>query len=206
MKIELSRDWTEFLSALISRRVRFVLVGGHAVSGHAEPRLTEDLDVFVERSATNARRLREALIDFGFGNVVPAVAELARPHKVFMLGHKPWRIDILTSIDGVSFARAWRSRVEAEFVKHPLYVIGRDMLIKNKRAAGRDKDIADVALLELHEPPAPKPLRRARTPKRRRGRSDASIVSRNRRRRARGREPVRGPKHTRSLVRSKIAL
>jgi len=152
VKIELSRDWTEFLSALISRRVRFVLVGGHAVAGHGEPRLTEDLDVFVERSLANAIRIRRALVDFGFGGVAPTAAELARPHKVFMLGRKPWRIDILTSIDGVSFAQAWESRVEAAFAKTPLYVIGRDMLIKNKRAAGRDKDLADVALLEHHAP------------------------------------------------------
>ena len=176
MKIELSRDWTEFLSVLIFRRVRFVLVGGHAVSGHAEPRLTEDLDVFVERTPANARRLRQALVDFGFGNVAPAATDLARPHKVFMLGHKPWRIDILTSIDGVSFEQAWKSKVKAEFAMHPLYVIGRDMLIKNKRAAGRDKDIADVALLELHEP------------------SHAANVSRVRRRKRRGRETKRGRK------------
>lgn len=150
MKIELSRDWTEFLSALISHHVRFVIVGGHAVAGHGEPRLTEDLDVFVERSPANARRIRRALVSFGFGNVAPTPTELARAHKVFMLGRKPWRIDILTSIDGVSFAQVWKSRVEAEFEVAPLYVIGRAMLVKNKRAAGRDKDLADVALLELH--------------------------------------------------------
>lgn len=150
MKIELNRDWTEFLSALISRRVRFVIVGGHAVAGHGEPRLTEDLDVFVERSPANARRLRQALVDFGYGNVAPTEAELARAHKVFMLGHKPWRIDILTSIDGVSFEQAWKSRVKADFIVTPLHVIGRDMLIKNKRAAGRDQDLADVAMLEKH--------------------------------------------------------
>ena len=95
MKVELSRDWTEFLSALISHRVRFVIVGGHAVAGHGEPRLTEDLDVFVERSPTNARRIRDVLVSFGFGNVAPTPTELARPHKIFMLGRKPWRIDIL---------------------------------------------------------------------------------------------------------------
>lgn len=156
MKIELSRDWTEFLSALISRRVRFVIVGGHAVAGHGEPRLTEDLDVFVDRSPANARKLRQALVDFGFGNVAPTEAELARPHKVFMLGRKPWRIDILTSIDGVSFEQAWKSRVKANFVCTPLHVIGRAMLIKNKRAAGRDKDVADVAMLEKHKPKATK--------------------------------------------------
>ena len=163
MKIQLSRDWTEFLSALISRRVRFVLVGGHAVAGHGEPRLTEDLDVFVERSPANARKLRQALVDFGFGHVAPTAAELARPHKVFMLGHKPWRIDILTSIDGVTFGQAWKSRVKAEFKVDPLYVIGRDMLIKNKRAAGRDQDRADVASLVKHAPPRAKRGRRTRS-------------------------------------------
>lgn len=168
MKIELSRDWTEFLSALISHHVRFVIVGGHAVAGHGEPRLTEDLDVFVERSPANARRVREALVSFGFGNVAPTPTELARPHKVFMLGRKPWRIDILTSIDGVSFEQAWKSRVKAEFVVAPLYVIGRSMLVKNKRAAGRDKDLADVALLELHAPRAKKPKRSAAGKPRRR--------------------------------------
>lgn len=71
MKIELNRDWTEFLCALISRRVRFLVIGGHAVAGHGEPRLTEDLDVFVDRDARNAKRLRDALVDFGFGSVAP---------------------------------------------------------------------------------------------------------------------------------------
>ena len=162
MKIELSRDWTEFLSALISHRVRFVIVGGHAVAGHGEPRLTEDLDVFVERSPANARRIRETLVSFGFGDVAPTLTELARPHKVFMLGRKPWRIDILTSIDGVSFEQAWKTRVKAEFAVSPLYVIGRAMLVKNKRAAGREKDLADVAMLALHSPAARKPKRTAK--------------------------------------------
>lgn len=152
MKIELNRDWTEFLCALIARRVRFLVIGGHAVAGHGEPRLTEDLDVFVDRAAENAKRLREALVDFGFGGVAPKPEELSRSHKVFMLGRKPWRIDILTSIDGVSFQEAWVSRVAAQFVATPLYVIGREMLIKNKRAAARDKDLRDVALLEAHAP------------------------------------------------------
>lgn len=162
MKIDLNRDWTEFLCALIARRVRFMLVGGHAVAGHGEPRLTEDLDVFVEPTLANARRLREALADFGFGAIAPPSEELARPDKVFMLGRKPWRIDVLTGIDGVTFRQAWASRVEAEFVTRPLYVLGRATLIANKRAAARDKDLLDVELLERHA-----------TPKRRRRRARA---------------------------------
>lgn len=151
MRIKLNRDWSEFLCALIVHRVRFVLIGGHAVAGHGEPRLTEDLDVFVEPALKNAIRLREALIDFGFGAVSPSASELAQPDKVFMLGRKPWRIDILTGIDGVSFREAWATRVEAQFDAKPLYVIGRDALLKNKRAADRNKDRLDVALLEAHE-------------------------------------------------------
>jgi len=152
VKIELNRDWTEFLCALIDHQVRFVLIGGHAVAAHAEPRLTEDLDVFVEPTLANATRLRAALVDFGFGSVAPSPERLAEPDKVFMLGRKPWRIDILTGIAAVSFAEAWAGRVAADFVKPPLWIIGREALIANKRAAGRDKDLLDVALLERHAP------------------------------------------------------
>lgn len=170
MKIELNPDWTEFLCLLIARRVRFLLVGGHAVAGHGEPRLTEDLDVFVDRSLANARRLRDALVDFGFGAAVPEAKELARPNKVVMLGQKPWRIDVLTDIDGVSFEDAWTSRVEAEFAAKPLYVIGREMLLRNKRAAGRPKDLLDVELLEQHAPTNARPSRKAPTAKKKRTR------------------------------------
>ena len=162
MRVELSRDWNEFLSALISRSVKFVLVGGHAVAAHGEPRLTEDLDVFVEPSAGNAEALRAALVDFGFGAAAPAASELATPGKVWMLDRKPQRIDILTQISGVTFEEACKGRVELQFAKRPLFVIGRVELIRNKRASGRDKDLRDVALLEA----APAP--RKRKPKRKR--------------------------------------
>ncbi|MBI2391573.1 MAG: nucleotidyl transferase AbiEii/AbiGii toxin family protein [Deltaproteobacteria bacterium] len=153
---------------MIARRVRFVLVGGHAVAGHGEPRLTEDLDVFVEPTVVNARRLREALVDFGFGAVAPAVEELARPDRIFMLGRKPWRIDVLTGIDGVSFRTAWASRVEARFEAAPLYVIGRAALLANKLAAGRPKDLLDVAMLEAHAPPRSPARKRAPAKRKRR--------------------------------------
>lgn len=174
MKIELNRDWTEFLCALIARRVRFVLVGGHAVAGHGEARLTEDLDVFADRTLANARRLREALIDFGFGAAVPEATELARPDRIIMLGQKPWRIDILTGIDGVSFDEAWATRVLADFIAKPLYVIGRDMLLRNKRAAGRDKDLLDVSMLEAHASPRPPPAAKKRAAKKKAAKKKAA--------------------------------
>jgi predicted nucleotidyltransferase len=141
------RDWTEFLSALRSESVRFLLIGGHALAFHVEARLTEDLDLFVEATPENAARLERALERFGFGGLVTA-AELTQPDKVFMLGRKPWRIDLLTGVDGVTFEEAWDSRMATSFHGIPIDVIGRDALIKNKRAAGRRKDLMDVALLE----------------------------------------------------------
>jgi hypothetical protein len=161
VKIQLSPDWNEFLSLLISKRVRFLLVGGHAVAAHGEPRLTEDLDVFVDPARANAGRLREALLAFGFGASVPSARELAVPGKIWMLGRKPWRIDVLTKISGVTFARAWRGRVETDFSPPPLFIIGRRELIANKRASGRDKDLRDVAVLQALSSPSPRTRRAA---------------------------------------------
>ena len=97
------QDWKEFLSALLSENTKFLLIGAHALAFHVEARLTEDLDVFVEPSLENAERVLRALARFGFGDTIASADELAIPGRVFMLGVKPWRIDILTGIDGVSF-------------------------------------------------------------------------------------------------------
>lgn len=140
-------DWREFLSLLISKRVRFLIVGGHAVSVHAAPRMTEDLDVFVEASLSNGTRLRRALVDFGFGEAAPSAEQLAIAGKVFMIGVPPWRIDILTEISGVRFETAWRNRVRLRLSVGTVGVISRRDLIRNKRASGRDKDLADLLSL-----------------------------------------------------------
>jgi hypothetical protein len=142
------RDWHEFLSALLSENTRFLLIGAHALAFHVEARVTEDLDVFVEPTVENGERILRALERFGFGGLVTKAEELAVVDRVFMLGVKPWRIDILTGIDGVSFEEAWASREQVDFHGIQLFCIGREALIKNKRAAGRKKDLVDVALLE----------------------------------------------------------
>jgi hypothetical protein len=144
-------DWKDFLQARRSQNTKFLLIGGHALAYHAEARLTEDLDVFVEASPDNAARLRGALIEFGMGEEAPTNEQLMKPQQVFMLGRKPWRIDILTGIDGVSFEEAWEGRLEVDFYGVTLFIIGRDALLKNKRASGRRKDLLDVALLETAE-------------------------------------------------------
>jgi len=80
--------------------------------------------------------------------MIANAGELAVADRVFMLGVKPWRIDILTGIDGVSFDEAWQTRATANFHGIELFIIGREALLKNKRASGRKKDLVDVALLE----------------------------------------------------------
>ena len=140
-------DWNEFLRLLIARRVRFLLVGGHALAVHGRPRHTEDLDVWIATNRTNAAKVRSALADFGFGSVAPSIEALSVPSKVFMLGRIPYRIDILTRIDGLAFDEGWQGRIVTRLGDLDVPVIGERELIKNKLAAGRPKDLADIALL-----------------------------------------------------------
>ncbi|MBK6519536.1 MAG: hypothetical protein IPM79_35380 [Polyangiaceae bacterium] len=144
----LFEDWSAFLRLLTRHRVRFLLIGGHAVSLHARPRHTEDLDLFVEATKANGARVLAALAEFGFASVAPPLELLSRPQKVFMLGRRPYRIDLLTKIDGVSFREAWRGRVVVDLAGLAIPVIGEGALRKNKLASGRPKDLADLALLD----------------------------------------------------------
>lgn len=143
----LFEEWIEFLRALVSAKVKFVLVGGHAVAVHGEPRLTEDLDVLVEPTAANGDRIVAALETFGFGSLAPDASAFVEPRRVFMLGRKPRRIDLLTSIDGVEFAEALDGHIDVLLGGVVVPVIGKAALIANKLAAGRAKDLADVEAL-----------------------------------------------------------
>ena len=163
----LTSDWREFLSLLVSHRVRFLLVGGHAVAVHARPRHTEDLDVFVDPTPANAERVHRVLVAFGYGSVAPPPSKLARGDLVLMLGRKPYRIDVLTALSGVTFSPCWKRRsVITLRAGDEVPVIGRDDLIANKRAAGRPKDLEDARTLERFA--ANRPARAPRAPARRR--------------------------------------
>jgi predicted nucleotidyltransferase len=145
--LRLPPDWREFFESLLAHDVKFLVVGALAVAAHAEPRATEDLDVFVEPTLENARRLRRALLHFGFPSIPPA-EQLQAPGAMLMLGRKPMRIDVLKAIDGVTFDQAWRGHVVVAIEGLRLPVIGVIELLINKRAAGRNKDLRDVDLIE----------------------------------------------------------
>jgi hypothetical protein len=141
-----SRDQAEFVACLARHDVRALIVGAHALAMHAKPRYTRDLDVYVDPSPENARRILTALEEFGFGALGITEADL-RAHRVVQLGHEPNRIDIMTSIDGVTFEEAWSSRVEGTFGGEKVFFIGKAALMRNKAASARPQDLADLDLL-----------------------------------------------------------
>ena len=170
-ELKLTGDWSEFLRLLQKHRVRFIIVGAHALAAHGRPRFTGDLDVFVNATPANARRIYGALCDFGVGALVEerffAAPDLTGAAGL-TIGVPPMRLDILKSISGVTFDEAWRSRVSARFEGKPVAVIGLAAYVKNKRAAGRTKDLLDLALLEEGGIVAARPPSRRKTRSRRR--------------------------------------
>lgn len=146
--MELQKDSREFIRLFLSHKVEFLLVGGYALAFCGAPRFTEDIDFFVRISPENARRIEAALTEFGFGAVGITAADFLELEQVIQLGRAPQRIDLLTSISGVTWGEAWNGRQEVELGGHRVWAMGRDGLIRNKRASGRPQDLADVARLE----------------------------------------------------------
>jgi hypothetical protein len=147
----LPSDWNELIGLLNQHRVRYLVVGAHALAANGRPRATQDLDLFVDRSARNVDRLAGALLDFGFRDLAREAGKFLEPARMVSLGAPPLRIDIMNHIDGVSFREAWRGRVAAQFGDHEVGFLGLAELRKNKSAAGRPKDLADVAILDEME-------------------------------------------------------
>jgi hypothetical protein len=144
---KLQADLKEFIELLNSHHVEYLLVGGHAVAFHGHPRFTGDMDFFIRRTTPNVQRLLAVLNAFGFGSLGITERDLLEPKRILQLGHPPNRIDILTSISDVDFDSAWQSRIESSMDNQPVIIIGWNELLRNKRAAGRQKDLADVAKL-----------------------------------------------------------
>ena len=142
-----SSDFEELFRCLNARSVSAIIVGGHALAFHGRPRFTKDLDVFVAPTEANARRLVQALDDFGFGAVGLRVEDFSQAGRIVQLGVAPNRIDLLTVIDGVTFAEAWEHRVAGHFGDEPVFYLGRDEFIRNKQAVGRPQDLADIDAL-----------------------------------------------------------
>ena len=144
----LSKDWREFLELLNSRGVDYVIVGAQSLAFHGRPRHTGDLDILIRPTPDNARLLLALLNQFGFEQSSFKETDFLQPEQIIQLGRAPSRIDLLTSISGVSTNEAFTSKISAILDGIPVFILGKHALIQNKRAVGRPQDLADLAVLE----------------------------------------------------------
>jgi hypothetical protein len=144
----LSRDFAEMLSALSDAGAEYLIVGAYAMAAHGRPRATGDLDIWVRPTRENAARVLAALRHFGAPLHDVTESDLTMPDVVLQIGVAPYRIDLMTSIDGVDFDTAWPKRTLFDFDGASAAVIAREDLIVNKRATGRKQDLADADHLE----------------------------------------------------------
>jgi hypothetical protein len=142
--MEVQKDFRDLLKLLNAHKVEYLIVGAYALAFHGAPRYTGDMDIYVKPNPTNAQRIMAALNDFGFGSVELSAADFEVEDKVVQLGFPPVRVDIVTSITGVSWEEAVSGRIEGMYGNVPVYYVGREQFISNKRALGRKKDLADL--------------------------------------------------------------
>jgi hypothetical protein len=155
-------DLKELLLVFNANGVEYLVVGGHAVGLHSEPRATKDLDVFIRSSKKNSEAVYRALAIYGapLGDVTPEVFNDGK--SAFQIGVEPYRIDILQQIDGVAFEVAWMDRVQGTLEEGvPASFISREHLIQNKLASGRHIDLHDVDALRGAAEQSPKRESRA---------------------------------------------
>lgn len=140
----LSQDFKEFVILLNEKKIDYLIVGGYAVGVHGYPRYTGDIDIWVKVSDENADKMVSVLDEFGFSSYNLTKADFLNLNNVIQLGHPPVRIDIMMSVDGVSFEEAYPNKVIMNIDGLEINFIGIDDLIANKRATGRGKDLLDI--------------------------------------------------------------
>ena len=141
------QDFKGLLSAFHAQNVKYLIVGGYAVSFHGQPRATRDIDVFIKADPANAKAAYAALLAFGAPLEDFTAEDLSDPRQFIRFGREPLAVDILPGIEGVEFDAAWERRLEGLVDTHSGlkdFFISRDDLIAYKLAAGRMRDLADV--------------------------------------------------------------
>lgn len=147
MGVELPSDFKEFLKLLNEQSVRYLLIGGYAVGYHGYPRATNDMDIWIAIHPDNAKRVVNALREFGFDmpELIPDL--FLQEEKIIRMGNPPMRLEITTSISGVEFEECYSSRVVDILEGVEVNIIDLPHLKLNKKAAGRMKDLADLEYL-----------------------------------------------------------
>src|SRR3990172_7325719 len=149
--MNLPKDFSEFIALLNEKNVRYLLIGGYAVAYHSRPKLTEDIDFWIESTTDNAHKMVSVMNDFGFASLGLTQEDFLIANQVIQLGYPPLRIDLLTNIAGLDFESSFKRCViiEIDSLKIPLLSI--EDLIENKKASGRKKDLFDINWLKTYK-------------------------------------------------------
>lgn len=139
-------DFSDFIAALNKNKVEYVIVGSFALAFHGCPRATGDIDIWIRPTPQNTKALLNALNDFGFQELEICEDDLLSG-KIIQLGYPPVRIDLIMTLAGLTQEEIWKSRERGKFGDHDVFYLGRDAFVRNKRALGRHKDLADLELL-----------------------------------------------------------
>jgi hypothetical protein len=146
--MEVAPDFDEFIGCLTAHGVDFVIVGAYALAFHGAPRFTGDLDVLIRPTLDNAERLLKALDTFGFPSTGLTPEAVADSRRLLEMGVPPVQIHVMSSISGVEWDEVWADRCDGMLGSHAAPFIGRETYLRNKRAAGRPKDLADIDALK----------------------------------------------------------
>ena len=144
---ETGRGLKRVYRVINAHEVRYLVVGAHALAFHGRPRYTADIDFFVDSSPENAQRIRNTLQEFGLVDMGVSSADFTTSDLTVQVGIEPNRVDIMTSISGVTFNEAWKSRIAGELDGLPVQFISKELLKRNKAAVGRKQDLADLDYL-----------------------------------------------------------
>lgn len=143
----LDSDFKDFIELLNKHKVVYLIIGGYAMAFHGRPRYTGDLDIWIEISNSNAKKMVAVINEFGFASLGFTDSDFLSDKIINQIGYPPLRIDILTSIDGISFKEAYQHKREIKIDSTCTYYIGLNQLIQNKKASGRLQDLADIEAL-----------------------------------------------------------
>jgi hypothetical protein len=142
--MEVQPDFKELFELLNRHKIEYIVVGSYALAFHGSPRNTGDIDVYIRPTSENADRMIKVLSDFGFGSLGLTTMDFDRPGQIIQLGVPPFRIDLMTSISGVTWEQANSGKAAGKYGDAPVFYLGKNQFIANKRASGRKKDLADL--------------------------------------------------------------
>lgn len=146
--MEVSPDYEELFRVLNAHKVRYLVVGAHAVIYYSEPRFTKDLGVWIPPSLNDSRRVYKALAAYGVPLRGVSIEDFSNPSFIFQIGVAPVRVDLLMHIAGVDPKLAWKHRQRSRYGKASVFILGLWELMQSKKSAGRPLDRIDLAVLK----------------------------------------------------------